>query len=81
MTCMEGTIKDSLAICRLRVNLLNVISTQIEGVILLEPRVFGDHRGFFLESDQKQRYADAGIDVEFVQDNISFMNPRYEPQV
>lgn len=51
---------------------MNVICTEIEGVILLEPEVFGDHRGFFLESYQKQRYADAGIDVGFVQDNISF---------
>lgn len=51
---------------------MNVISTQIEGVILLEPRVFGDHRGFFLETYQKRRYAEAGIDIEFVQDNISF---------
>lgn len=51
---------------------MNIISTQIEGVILLEPKVFGDHRGFFLETYQKQRYADVGIDVAFVQDNISF---------
>jgi dTDP-4-dehydrorhamnose 3,5-epimerase len=51
---------------------MNVTSTQIEGVILLEPKVFGDHRGFFLETYQKRRYADMGIDVAFVQDNISF---------
>jgi dTDP-4-dehydrorhamnose 3,5-epimerase len=51
---------------------MNVISTQIEGVILLEPKVFGDHRGFFIETYQKRRYAEVGIDVGFVQDNLSF---------
>jgi dTDP-4-dehydrorhamnose 3,5-epimerase len=40
-------------------------------VILLEPRVFPDARGFFLESYQKQKFKEAGIDVEFVQDNHS----------
>lgn len=51
---------------------MNIIPTDLEGVIILEPKVFGDHRGFFLESYQKERYAKAGIDVDFVQDNISF---------
>lgn len=51
---------------------MNVISTGLDGVILLEPIVHGDNRGFFLESYQKQRYKEAGIDVDFVQDNISF---------
>jgi len=51
---------------------MKVLPTGLEGVLILEPEAFGDHRGFFLESYQRQRYADAGIDVAFVQDNISF---------
>lgn len=51
---------------------MNVVTTSLDGVLILEPKVHGDHRGFFLESYQKQRYTDAGIDVDFVQDNISF---------
>jgi dTDP-4-dehydrorhamnose 3,5-epimerase len=51
---------------------MNVISTCLDGVLILEPKIYGDQRGFFLESYQKQRYADAGVKVTFVQDNISF---------
>jgi dTDP-4-dehydrorhamnose 3,5-epimerase len=51
---------------------MNVLPTELEGVLIVEPKVFGDKRGFFLETFQKQRYRDAGIDDEFVQDNISF---------
>jgi dTDP-4-dehydrorhamnose 3,5-epimerase len=43
----------------------------IDGPLLILPTVFGDERGFFLESWQQQRYAEAGIDCEFVQDNHS----------
>lgn len=45
--------------------------TQIPDVILIEPKVFIDERGFFLESYQKKRFAEAGIHVDFVQDNHS----------
>jgi dTDP-4-dehydrorhamnose 3,5-epimerase len=51
---------------------MNVLPTELEGVLIVEPKVFGDKRGFFLETFQKQRYRGAGIDVEFIQDNISF---------
>lgn len=51
---------------------MNVLSTELDGVLIIEPKVFGDNRGFFMESFQKQRYSDAGIAAEFVQDNISF---------
>lgn len=44
---------------------------ELPGVVLVEPRVFGDERGFFLETYHRERYADGGIDVEFVQDNHS----------
>lgn len=47
------------------------IKTELEGVIIAEPDVFGDTRGFFLESWQKERYANGGIEADFVQDNHS----------
>lgn len=50
---------------------MNFIKTQLPGVIIIEPEVFGDERGFFLESYQKERYQEAGIPLEFVQDNHS----------
>jgi dTDP-4-dehydrorhamnose 3,5-epimerase len=46
-------------------------STSVAGVLLLEPRVFADERGFFLESYNQQKMADFGIDGRFVQDNHS----------
>lgn len=45
--------------------------TKIDGVVILEPQVFGDHRGFFMESWSKQKMDDAGLHYEFVQDNHS----------
>ena len=45
--------------------------TKIDGAFLLRPRVFGDARGFFLESWNKETFAKLGIDVDFVQDNHS----------
>jgi dTDP-4-dehydrorhamnose 3,5-epimerase len=45
--------------------------TRIPDVVLIKPRVFGDERGFFLESWQEKKFAAAGIDVPFVQDNHS----------
>ncbi len=51
---------------------MNVVRTEIPDVLILEPRVFGDARGFFLESYNKRAFRDAtGLDVEFVQDNHS----------
>jgi dTDP-4-dehydrorhamnose 3,5-epimerase len=48
------------------------ISTSLPGVLILEPRVFGDERGFFLESYNRRTFAELGIGAEFVQDNHSF---------
>lgn len=45
--------------------------TKIPDVVLIEPKVFGDHRGFFMETWQRQVFAAAGIDQTFVQDNHS----------
>lgn len=50
---------------------MNVIETKLPGVLIIEPKVFRDHRGFFKESFQAERYAEAGIDFSFVQDNHS----------
>ena len=50
---------------------MNVSSTAIPDVLLIEPTVFGDERGFFMEVWQRQRFADIGIDHDFVQDNYS----------
>lgn len=51
---------------------MNVIKTDVEGVVIIEPKVFGDERGFFLETFQAERYKElAGIDLDFVQDNHS----------
>lgn len=51
---------------------MNVVKTDIEGALIIEPDVFGDHRGFFLETFQADRYRElAGIDLIFVQDNHS----------
>jgi len=45
--------------------------TSIPDVILIEPKVFGDARGFFMESWERRKFAEAGIDFDFVQDNHS----------
>lgn len=51
---------------------MNVIKTIIDGAVIIEPKVFGDERGFFLETFQAERYKElAGIDLPFVQDNHS----------
>jgi dTDP-4-dehydrorhamnose 3,5-epimerase len=47
------------------------ISTSLPGVVILEPRVFGDERGFFLESYNEKIFAELGLDERFVQDNHS----------
>ena len=51
---------------------MRVSATQLPEVLLIEPQVFGDARGYFLESYHRQRFAQVtGLDVEFVQDNHS----------
>lgn len=51
---------------------MKVITTAIEGVLIFEPKVFGDDRGFFLESFNQKAFNEAvGFDVQFVQDNHS----------
>lgn len=50
---------------------MKVVDTALPGVKLIEPAIFGDDRGFFLESWNARRFAEAGIAVDFVQDNHS----------
>lgn len=50
---------------------MNVIQTELPGVLIIEPKVFGDNRGFFKEVYQAERYAEVGISMPFVQDNHS----------
>ena len=51
---------------------MKVIKTALDGVVILEPTVFGDSRGYFFESYNKQRFNEAtGLDIDFVQDNQS----------
>ena len=51
---------------------MNVTETELKDVYIVEPRVFGDHRGWFMESYSKAVFLKAGIDCDFVQDNQSF---------
>lgn len=48
------------------------VDTGIPGVMIIEPQVFGDHRGWFMETYSKTSLAELGLKVEFVQDNHSF---------
>ncbi|MBL4834278.1 MAG: dTDP-4-dehydrorhamnose 3,5-epimerase [Pseudomonas sp.] len=50
---------------------MKVVETALPGVLIIKPRVFGDSRGFFIESYQVERYREAGIELPFVQDNHS----------
>jgi dTDP-4-dehydrorhamnose 3,5-epimerase len=50
---------------------MNVITTDIPEVLIIEPKLFGDQRGFFLETYQFARYADSGLSRPFLQDNLS----------
>ena len=47
------------------------IETGIEGLVIVEPTVFGDNRGYFMETYNYNEFADAGLDMVFVQDNQS----------
>lgn len=51
---------------------MNIRTTPLQGLLIIEPKIFGDARGFFLETYNQQRYADAGLKENFVQDNLSY---------
>jgi len=50
---------------------MELIKCAIDGPVIIEPSVFGDERGFFMESWNAQKFAEAGLDIAFVQDNHS----------
>ncbi|KRM20962.1 MULTISPECIES: dTDP-4-dehydrorhamnose 3,5-epimerase [Latilactobacillus] len=50
---------------------LKVTTTKLQDVKIIEPAVFGDHRGFFTESYSERDFKEAGIDIDFIQDNHS----------
>lgn len=50
---------------------MKIIQTKLKGCLIIEPQVYGDERGFFLETFQAERYYEAGIEETFVQDNRS----------
>jgi dTDP-4-dehydrorhamnose 3,5-epimerase len=52
--------------------MMKTTKTKLPGVLIIEPDVFGDDRGFFMETYQQERYAEVGIDEVFVQDNHSY---------
>ncbi len=51
---------------------VEIVATEIPEVKIVKPRVFRDARGFFMETYHRQKYAEAGLDVSFLQDNHSF---------
>ena len=51
---------------------MKVTQTKLPGVLIIEPDVFGDARGFFIETFSSKRYEEAGLKLPFVQDNVSF---------
>jgi len=55
---------------------VEVSQTGIPGLVVIKPRVFGDNRGFFLETHSRQAFAAAGLDYDFVQDNHARSGPR-----
>jgi dTDP-4-dehydrorhamnose 3,5-epimerase len=50
---------------------MEVIKTNIDGLLIIKPDVFGDDRGYFFETYSKRKYAEYGIEEDFIQDNIS----------
>lgn len=51
---------------------MNIYETKLKGCFILEPRVFGDHRGWFMESYSRKTMESLGLDYDFVQDNHSY---------
>lgn len=50
---------------------MNIVPTAIDGLLIIEPKVFGDDRGFFMETWNRKIFAGLGLDLDFVQDNHS----------
>lgn len=56
--------------------MITVSETELDGVLIVEPNVFGDNRGWFMETYSRRDFEDAGITAEFVQDNRSFSSKK-----
>ena len=54
---------------------MNVIETQLPGVFIIEPRIYRDDRGYFLETWSAAKYGPAALPTEFAQDNLSCSSP------
>ncbi|MDH3972691.1 MAG: dTDP-4-dehydrorhamnose 3,5-epimerase [Deltaproteobacteria bacterium] len=50
---------------------MEVVKTELDGVLLIKPDIFEDHRGYYVETYNEEIYREKGIDVKFVQDDIS----------
>ena len=50
---------------------MKIIKTDIEDVVIIEPKVFGDHRGWFTETYSKEKFREFDINIDFIQDNHS----------
>lgn len=66
MAKLERSLKAGLRLA------MNILPTELPGVVIIEPRVFNDPRGYFLETFHQERYVAAGLPGEFLQDNLSF---------
>lgn len=55
---------------------MKAIKTELEGVLIIEPDCFGDHRGWFMETYSAVKYKELGIDTVFIQDNMSFSSKK-----
>lgn len=51
---------------------MNIIKTEIVGLIIIEPKIFGDHRGWFTETYSKEKFKEFVAEIDFIQDNHSF---------
>ena len=51
---------------------MNIIPTSLKGLLIIEPNVFEDKRGYFFETHHQERFFSTGLDINFVQDNLSF---------
>lgn len=69
MICRDRRWSTRRIICD---DIMNIIKTNLNDVLILEPQIFGDQRGWFMESWSDRMLKDAGIDISFVQDNHSF---------
>lgn len=52
--------------------MLKVLKTSLPGALIIQPDIFKDNRGFFMETYHREKYADKGLDQSFVQDNLSY---------